>query len=141
MKLHAEVRRLIETGPLAHLVTLNADGSPQVTLVWIGLDGDTVVSGHLYKHHKLTNIERDPRVAISLEADTKSDWGLSEYVVLYGTAKIHAGGAPALLSRLSKVYMGQDAIFPPMPDPPPGFITRVEVDRIAGVGPWTGRPV
>ena len=42
-----ELRDLIESGPMAHLSTINADGSPQVTVIWIGLDGDDLVSGHM----------------------------------------------------------------------------------------------
>ena len=88
MKIPQEVRNLIESGCPAHLVTLNRDGSPQVTLVWIGLDGDEVVAGHLPRNRKVRNIERDPWVAISLQAETKSTMGLTEYAVLYGQARI-----------------------------------------------------
>ena len=52
-----QLRDLIETGPLAHLSTINEDGSPQVTVIWIGLDGDEIVSGHMSHHRKLCNIE------------------------------------------------------------------------------------
>jgi len=141
MNIPSEVRRLIESGCPAHLVTLNRDGSPQVTLVWIGLEGDEIVAGHLPRNRKVRNIERDPRVAISLETDTKSAMGLTEYAVLYGEARIENGGAPDLLQRLARVYLGPDVRFPPMDDPPPGYVTRIRVDRIEGVGPWTGRPV
>ena len=141
MKIPQEVRNLIEAGHPAHLVTLNRDGSPQVTLVWIGLDGDEVVAGHLPRNRKVRNIERDPRVALSLEANTKSSMGLTEYVVLYGQARIQEGGAPELLQRLAEVYMGSGVKFPPMENPPAGYVTRIQVDRIEGVGPWTGRPV
>lgn len=55
-----ELRDLIESGPLAHLTTINPDGSPHVTVIWIGLDGDAIVSGHMRHHTKLKNIERDP---------------------------------------------------------------------------------
>ena len=82
MRLPVEIRALIESGRLAHLVTLNRDGSPQVTGVWIGLDGDEVITGHLPRNRKVRNIERDPRVAISLEASTRSSLGLTEYAVL-----------------------------------------------------------
>jgi hypothetical protein len=67
--------------------------------------------------------------------------GLTEYAVIYGHARITEGGAAALLQRLAYVYMGPGVKFPPMDDPPPGYVTRVTVDRIEGVGPWTGRPV
>ena len=131
------VRALIETGPLAHLVTMNADGSPQVTVVWIGIEGDEIVSGHLYRHRKVRNVERNPTVALSLEAPGANELGMRNYVVLYGRALITEGGAPELLQRLAHVYVGPDVLFPPMPDPPPGFVTRITVDRVAGLGPWS----
>ena len=141
MKIPNEIRNLIESGCLAHLVTLNPDGSPQVTVVWIGLDGDEVVAGHLPKNRKVRNILRDSRVAISIEAKTKSSMQLTEYAVLYGVARIQEGGAAELLQNLAYVYIGPGVKFPPMDNPPPGYVTRIRVDRIEGVGPWTGRPV
>jgi len=141
MKIPQEVRTLIGSGTPAHLVTLNRDGSPQVTLIWIGLDGDDIVAAHLPENQKVKNIRRDPRVAISLQAQTKSSMGLTEYAVLYGEAAIEEGGAPELLQRLAHVYIGPHVKFPPMDNPPRGYITRVRVNRIGGVGPWTGRPV
>jgi PPOX class probable F420-dependent enzyme len=141
MKIPQDIKTLIESGCLAHLVTLNPDGSPQVTLVWLGVEGDELVAGHLPKHQKVKNILRDPRVAISLQATTKSTLGLTEYAVLYGKAHIQEGGAPELLQRLAAVYLGPGVKFPPMENPPPGYVTRIRVDRVDGVGPWTGRPV
>jgi PPOX class probable F420-dependent enzyme len=130
------VRELIESGPLAHLVTLNADGSPQVTVVWIGIEGDEIVSGHLFRRRKVENVLRDPRVALSLEAPGADAIGLRNYAVLYGRARITEGGAPELLQRLAYTYLGPDVTFPPMPDPPPGYVTRIRVERVTGHGPW-----
>jgi PPOX class probable F420-dependent enzyme len=133
------VRGLIESGPLAHLVTLNPDGSPQVTIVWIGIEDDEIVSGHLSRHRKLQNVARDPRVAVSLEGRGSNAVGMRDYAVLYGQARVTEGGAPELLQRLAHVYVGPDAVFPPMPDPPPGFVTRIRVERVTGHGPWASR--
>jgi PPOX class probable F420-dependent enzyme len=128
---------VIEGSHLAHLVTLNADGSPQITIVWVGLEGDEVVAAHLASHHKVRNIERDGRVALSIETGRPGPGGLDEYLVLYGTGRITEGGAPELLQRLALTYMGPDVHFPPMDDPPPGYVTRIRVDRIAGNGEWS----
>jgi PPOX class probable F420-dependent enzyme len=130
------LRQLIESGPPAHLVTLNADGSPQVTVVWIGIEDDELVAAHLFRHRKVENILRDPRVALSLEGSGENAIGMQDYAVVYGQARITEGGAPELLQRLAYTYVAPDVTFPPMPDPPPGFITRVRVERIAGQGPW-----
>ena len=137
MALPERIRTLVESGPLAHLVTLNADGSPQVTVVWIGVEGDEIVSGHLYRHRKVRNVERDPTIALSFETPGVNEIGMRHYVVLYGHARITEGGAPELLQRLARVYVGPDVMFPPMPDPPPGYVMHITVDRVSGIGPWT----
>src|SRR5215469_12394713 len=131
-------RAVLESAALAHLVTLNPDGSQQVTVIWVGLDGDEIVAAHLPDHRKLRNIRRDGRVALSLEAGTVNSVGLAEYLVIYGTARVTEGGAPELLQRLARTYLGPDVWFPAIDDPPPGFITHITVDRVAGVGPWAG---
>ncbi len=66
MKIPQSVREVIDKGSLAHLTTLNSDGSPQVTVVWVGIEGEEFVIGHLALHQKVKNIRRDPRVALSL---------------------------------------------------------------------------
>lgn len=91
---------------------------------------------HLPRNRKVRNIERDGRVALSIESDTVSDMGLREYLAVYGTARVTEGGAPELLNRLAQTYLGEGSGFPPMPDPPPGYVTRITPDRVAGVGPW-----
>ena len=129
-------RAVVESAALAHLVTLEPDGRPQVTVVWVGLEGDEVVAAHLPEHRKVRNMRRDPRVALSLETGSRNAVGLVEYLVIYGRARITEGGAPELLQRLAHTYIGPDAKFPPMPDPPPGYVTRITLERVAGVGPW-----
>jgi PPOX class probable F420-dependent enzyme len=129
-------RSVIESAALAHLVTLNRDGSPQVTCVWVGLDGDEIVCAHLPRHRKVENIERDARVALSIEAEGSNELGLRHYLIVYGRARITQGGAAELLQHLAETYLGPGVKFPPMPDPPPGYITHIAVDRLAGVGPW-----
>ena len=135
----ASARAVLESDALAHLVTLQPDGRPQVTVVWVGLDGDEIVMAHIPENRKIHNIRNDGRVALSLETDNQNAMGLTEYLVVNGTARITEGGAPELLQHLAHTYIGPDAVFPPG-DPgsmPPGFITRITVDRIGGVGPWT----
>lgn len=139
MELHPEARALLEAGALGHLVTLNVDGSPQVSCVWVGVDGADLVSGHLNpQQRKLQNVRRDPRVTISWEGTEIQPPGLRHYVVVHGRGRIEQGGAPELLQRLAHAYLGPDVRFPPMDDPPPGVLLRIEVERVGGVGPWAG---
>lgn len=129
-------RAVIESDHPAHLITLNPDGSPQVTLAWVGLDRDELVIASLRRFRKLRNIERDPRVAVSIPGLGLHPLGLREYLVLYGRARIEEGGAAELLRRLADVYLGPGSGFPPDPDPPPGWITRITPERLGGNGPW-----
>jgi PPOX class probable F420-dependent enzyme len=137
MRLPESARELIESGALAHLVTIGRDGAPQISCVWVGFDGDDLVSGHIGDRQKLRNVRRDPRVALSVEGPRIHPPGLKEYLVVHGRARIEEGGAPELLQRLAHVYLGPDVKFPPMDDPPPGYTLRISPERIGGVGPWT----
>jgi PPOX class probable F420-dependent enzyme len=136
-----DARVLVESSRLAHMVTLNPDGSPQVTCIWVGLDGDEIVSAHLDRYQKVRNVERDPRVAISIEGANLTEHGLREYLVIRGLARVQEGGAPELLQRLAHVYLGPDVKYPPMDDPPPGYVIRTTPERIGGSGPWTDQTV
>jgi PPOX class probable F420-dependent enzyme len=140
MELPESARELIESGRLAHLVTLNRDGSPQVSCVWVGLDAGEIVSAHLAStQQKLRNIRRDPRVSLSIEGSEIQPPGLLQYLVVHGRARVTEGGAPELLQQLAHRYLGADVTFPPMPDPPPGVVIRIEVERLAGVGQWVAK--
>jgi PPOX class probable F420-dependent enzyme len=137
MRLPDSARELIESDALAHLATINRDGSPQVTCIWVGLEGDEIVSAHLRDQQKLRNVRRDPRVSLSIEGTEIQPPGLMQYLVVHGRARITEGGAPALLQELARRYLGPDVRFPPMDDPPPGSILRIRAERLGGVGPWT----
>lgn len=137
MELPQSAVDLVESGALAHLVTVNADGSPQVSCVWVGLDDGEIVSGHLRSgQQKLRNVRRDPRVALSIEGTIVQPPGLKQYLVVHGRARIEEGGAAALLQRLAHVYLGPDVRFPPMDDPPAGCVMHIAAERIGGLGPW-----
>jgi PPOX class probable F420-dependent enzyme len=129
-------RELLESDAVAHVVTLDSDGGPQVTAAWVGLEDGEIVFATLPDQRKLKNLRRDPRVALSIPSSTTNQWGLLEYLVVYGTARVTEGGAADLLQRLAYTYLGPDVVFPNMPNPPPGFVTRVTPERIGGVGPW-----
>ena len=130
-----ELRDLVESGPMAHLSTINADGSPQVSVIWVGLDGDDLVSGHMSRYAKLRNIERDPRVVLSFDAPRAPGVFMNPYAVL----RAHATVEPRddtwdLLNRLTKVYVTPDTEFPAPRGP--GYTVRYSVERVGGVGAW-----
>jgi PPOX class probable F420-dependent enzyme len=135
-ELHPRAREILESDTLAMLTTLDPDGRPQVTGIWVALEGDEIVSGHLARYRKLRNVQRDPRVVYSLVPGTYTAAGIHEYLVIHGHARVTEGGAPELLQRLAHLYMGPDVVFPAMDDPPPGYVLRTKIERVAGSGPW-----
>jgi PPOX class probable F420-dependent enzyme len=136
VSLSQAARALLESDAVANVITIDGDGGPQVTLAWVGLEGDEIVLATMPEQRKLRNLRRDPRIALSVASTTTNQWGLLEYLVVYGTARVTEGGAPEMLQHLAHTYIGPDVVFPNMPDPPPGFVTRITPERIGGVGPW-----
>lgn len=137
MALPDTAKELIRSGALGHLVTTDADGSAQVTCVWVAVEGDELLTAHLNpRQRKLENVRRDPRVALSFEGTEIQPPGLRQYVVVHGRATIEDGGAPELLQELARVYLGPEVKFPPVDDPPSGVRLRIAVERVSGIGPW-----
>jgi PPOX class probable F420-dependent enzyme len=130
IRLDETTRAAVASGRLVHLATINPDGTPQVTCVYVGWDGDDIVAGHMADHVKLHNVRRDPRVTLSVESDVPFE-GFSPYIVIKGIARVEEGGAVPLLRRITN---GQ---FPPPGDDwPAGFVLRISPVRFGGVGPW-----
>jgi PPOX class probable F420-dependent enzyme len=139
MKLDDTARALIGKGADATLVTINPDGSPQVSVVWVALqstpDGDELVSAHLTEYQKTRNIRRDPRVAVTILQAAKPGQQ-TPYLSITGTARIVEGGAPELLTELAEALLGSSEYFPPA-NAPAGLLTRIKIDKVGGMGPWT----
>lgn len=136
MVLNDAARRFLESGVYGHLATIDPDGQPHVTLAWFDVDGDELVFATLSDQRKLHNLRRDPRVTVSFESDGSGAAGLRPYLVVRGRAAVTEGGAPALLQHLAHRYLGPEVTFPPMSDPPDGYVTRITVASVSGVGPW-----
>ena len=134
--LNDAARNVITGGNLAHIVTLDDDGSPNVVCIWTGMDGDEIVSGHLADQRKLRNVRRDPRVVVSYQSPTRNAMDVDEHLVVYGTGRVQTGGGAELLQRLAHVYFGDERRFPDMDDPPAGYVLRITPERVTGWGPW-----
>ncbi|HEX3827076.1 MAG TPA: PPOX class F420-dependent oxidoreductase [Sporichthyaceae bacterium] len=120
---------------LGHITTLNPDGSPHSTVVWLGVEDGEVVCGHLSDgYRKLRNVARDPRVSITVELPTSSPGGFQHHLVIEGRARLTEGGGAELVQQLAHVYLGPDVVFPG-PGAPDGFVLRTTVQRVRGVFP------
>ncbi len=129
-------KQVVLGGAYGHLATINDSGSIHATLCWCGVDGDNIVLATLHDQKKLKNMRREPRVTVSFETQNDQRLGPSGIPVVKGRATVTEGGAPELLQELAHIYLGPGVKFPPMPDPPPGFVTHISVDHLGGVGPW-----
>jgi PPOX class probable F420-dependent enzyme len=129
-------RALLESAAVATVATINADGSVHLSSAWVGIEDGEIVFATLPDQRKLRNLRRDPRIALTVHSERVNEWGLEEYLVIEGTARITEGGAAAMLQRLAHTYLGPDVVFPAMPNPPPGYITHVKIERVRGIGPW-----
>src|SRR4051794_7885280 len=139
MALPESAKAIIRSGALGHLVTRGRDGAPQVTCVWVGIDGDDLLTAHLNPHQKkIANVRQNSHVVISFEGHEVQPPGLRQYAVVHGQATVEEGGAAELLQELARVYLGPEVRFPPMDDPPPGLRLRITPQRVGGIGPWAG---
>lgn len=119
-------RRILEAPNFASIATAMPDGGPQVSTVWIDLDGDDVLVNTGEGLVKTENVRRDPRVAISVVDQQEDPY---EQVVIRGSVvEITTEGADEHIDRLTKKYLGLDTY----PWRKPGerrVILRIRVDR------------
>ena len=96
---------LFQKKAFAHLATIGADGSPQVTPVWVDFDGTHVRFNTAKGRVKDKNLRRNPRVALALQ-DPDNPY---RYVQVRGrVAEITEQGADAHIDSLAKKYINQD---------------------------------
>ena len=130
------VKRILEDKAYGHVITFNASGDPQVTMVWVDVEGDEVLFNTAEGRLKPKNLRRDPRVMISVQDRNDPQ----AYMLLHGKASVTEAGADQHIDKLAKRFLGVDKY----PFRRPGekrLIVRVKVDRIGGYGPkmqpWT----
>ena len=130
LKLTPAARALFDAKNFANVATLNEDGSPQVSPVWIGYDGEHVIFNTEKTRLKTRNMKRDPRVALSVQSLDN----LYQYVEVRGkVVEITEEGGGAGIDAMSKKYLGQDKY----PGTGPGDVrvnVKVAIEHIAGQG-------
>ena len=128
--LSAKARALIARPVLASLTTLGADGSPQVTPLWVDQDGDDLLFNTAQARVKARHMERDPRVAVSI-IDPEDPYNV---VALRGTVTdMTSEGADEHIDALSKKYLGVDS-YPNRWEGEVRIKVRVRTDHIAMQG-------
>jgi PPOX class probable F420-dependent enzyme len=124
------VKKILEDKAYGHVITFDESGKPQVTMVWVDVDGDDVVFNTAEGRLKPKNLRRDPRVIISVQDRNDPQ----SYVVFHGKATVTEAGADPHIDKLAKRFLGADKY----PFRQPGekrLIVRVKPDRLGGYGP------
>ncbi|MFI7116986.1 PPOX class F420-dependent oxidoreductase [Amycolatopsis sp. NPDC049868] len=120
------VRELVDGKNFATVATLDADGGPQTSIVWVGIDDGDLVFSATEDRLKVRNLRRDPRASVSI-TDAENPY---RHTQLRGTVTITPDPGKTLPKTLSHKYLGQD----PPPEGPEveRVIVRLQVERIAG---------
>lgn len=132
----ASAQAMLGTDAVAHVWTNNADGSPQVSVVWVIAQGDEILFGTDARSEKAKNLVRDDRVILSIEDVERNERGYQRHLVIRGRATIEAGPDPDLMDQLARKYTSLRRHPLAMRDSPDAVVVRVAVDRLSGVGPW-----
>lgn len=135
-ELIAQADALLGSDAVAHVWTTNPDGTPQVSVVWVILQGDDIVFGTDTASQKAKNLRRDNRIVLSIEDTERNERGFQRHLVARGRARIHPGPDPELMDRLARKYLGLGRHPLALRDSPTTVVVRVKIDRISGVGPW-----
>ena len=102
--LNEEDLALLGEPQLAHVATIEADGTPHVTPVWVDTDGEHIVFNTAKGRQKYLNMSRNPVVAVSV-ADKADDY---RTLWIKGTVEFVTEGADEHIDRMAKKYLGQD---------------------------------
>lgn len=122
-------RRLLDGKNFATVATLQPDGSPQTSVVWVTRDGDQVLFSTLAARRKARNLERDPRVSLSI-FDAANPY-LS--IEIRGRAELTVDEAKALPVELSQKYLGEDP--PNESDDEVRLVVRITPDKVITFSP------
>jgi PPOX class probable F420-dependent enzyme len=126
-----EAKHLFENKDFAHVATLNADGSPQNSAVWIGLDGDLVTFNTAEGRLKTKNVARDGRVAISV-VNQENPY---ENLIIQGkVVDLAHDGADDDIDALAKRYLDADS-YPFRQDGEVRVIVKIEPEKVNHTNP------
>jgi len=130
VKIPASLRKVLEDKAYGHVVTFNVKGNPELTMVWMDVDGDEVLFNTAEGRRKPGNIRRDPRVIVSVQDRNNPQ----AYAVFYGKGRVLDAGADEHIDKLAKRFLGVDK-YPYRQPTEKRLIVRIAVDRISGTGP------
>jgi PPOX class probable F420-dependent enzyme len=133
VKIPQSLRTMLEDKAYGHVVTFNAKGNPELTMVWMDVEGDELLFNTAEGRRKPDNIRRDPRVIVSVQDRNNPQ----AYAVLHGKGRVTDVGADAHIDKLAKRFLGADK-YPYRRADEKRLVVRIAVDRISGMAPGYG---
>jgi coenzyme F420 hydrogenase subunit beta len=134
----APAETLLGTDALAHVITMNSDGTPQVSVVWCAVREDRILFVTDGKSAKARNLRRNPNLVLSVEDEVRNRAGRQQHLVITGRASLIEGPPdPDLCDALCRTYVGMANHPLNLRYSPTAVTVSVEVTRIGGAGPWT----
>jgi PPOX class probable F420-dependent enzyme len=130
VKIPQSLRTMLEDKAYGHVVTFNAKGNPELTMVWMDVEGDELLFNTAEGRRKPDNIRRDPRVIVSVQDRNNPQ----AYAVFHGKGRVTDVGADEHIDKLAKRFLGADK-YPYRRPSEKRLIVRIGVDRIGGMGP------
>jgi len=130
VKIPQSLRNMLEDKAYGHVVTFNAQGKAELTMVWMDVENDELLFNTAEGRRKPDNIRRDPRVIVSVQDRNNPQ----AYAVFYGKGRVIADGADEHIDKLAKRFLGADK-YPYRQATEKRLIVRISVDRIGGMGP------
>ncbi|MGA9277849.1 TIGR03618 family F420-dependent PPOX class oxidoreductase [Ilumatobacter sp.] len=134
--IQAQAQAMLGSDAVAHVWTTNADGSPQVSVVWVIAHDDEILFGTDARSEKAKNLARDDRIILSIEDVERNERGYQRHLVIRGRARLEPGPDPQLMDQLAQKYTSLRRHPLALRDSPTCVVVRVTVDRMSGVGPW-----
>ncbi len=117
---------LLTKPAFANLATLNPDGSPQVTPVWVDFDGSHVIVNTARGRVKAKNLAHEPRVALSI-ADPENPY---RYLGIQGrVVEMTEKGGDAHIDKMAKKYLGKDS-YPGRKAGEVRIVVKIEPDKV-----------
>src|SRR5438552_1956479 len=130
VKIPQSLRTILEDKAYGHVVTFNAQGKAELTMVWIDVEGDEVLFNTSEGRRKPENLRGDPRVIVSVQDRNNPQ----AYAVFHGKGRIVEAGADEHIDKLAKRFLGVDK-YPYRQATEKRLIVRIGVDRIGGMAP------
>ncbi|MBU7597125.1 PPOX class F420-dependent oxidoreductase [Streptomyces sp. P38-E01] len=127
-----KLKQLLDSKVFVNVATIQPDGSPQVSPVWVKRDGDELLLSTVLGRRKTRNLERDPRITVVVQPADEP----YSYAEVRGSVTMTTEGGQELIDELAQKYVGKSYVEfnPSAADEPARVVVRVTPRKVVGQG-------